>query len=307
MKKALFFILALILSFSAVAEDNLSIGLVLPEEELDGIRPDAYKLLKSKLEKMLTSTGVSSYGGDFVLFPTVNVIEENLIEAGIKNYFKVKIELTLNVINVNSRTLFSSESWPLTGTSERVKSDAVTNAFVQLKGTDPNFKAFIQRTKGKICEYYESNKDAILTHASTLASTGEYEEALALLSSYPSNVSGYNESQLLIRKVYLQYINSNAARIISEANAAYSTKHYVRAVNLAAQIDPESSHYNEAQAIINKVRKTIEKEDEAERQQAMKALEIAADVEKSRINAVASVARAYYGRKVVNYNSIRVY
>ena len=307
MKRLFLLAIGLLLFYSIQAQNDLTIGLVMPDKELDGIKPDAYKLLQSKIEKLLTTSGVSSYGGDFVMYPVVNVIDDDLIEGGIKNFFKVKIELTLNVANLTSKTLFSSESWPLTGTAERVKSDAVKNAFTQLKGNDTHFKAFIEITKKKICEYYESNKSAIFTKASTLSSTGEYEEAIALLSGYPSQVSGYSESQTLMQKIYLQYVNANAARILNEARAAYATKDYEHAVNLAAQIPAESSHYNEAKSIINQVRSTIDKEQTAANARAMKALEIAADVQKTRISAAASVARAYYKRRVVNYNIVRIY
>lgn len=307
MSRIFIIVIGLIFALSVKAQNDITIGLIMPDKELNGVRPDAYKLLRSKLEKMLTASGVSSFGGDFVMYPTINVIEEDLIETDIKNFYKVKIELTLNVANLTSKTIFSSESWPLTGTSEREKSPAVKNAFSQLKGTDPRFKSFIQDTKEKICEYYEANKSAIFTKATTLASTGEYEEAIALLSGYPSQVSGYNEAQVLIRKIYIQYTDANAARILSEADAAYAKKDYEQAVNLAAQIDPESSHYKDAKAIIEKVRTTINKEQAAANQRAMKALEIAADVEKTRVNAAASVARAYYNRRVINYNVVRIY
>lgn len=307
MSKIILFLFGVLFSLSIKAQNDITIGLVMPEEELDGVKPDAYKLLQSKLEKMLTASGVSAFGGDFVMYPVVNIIEENLIEGGIKNFFKIKIELTLNVANLTSKTLFSSESWPLIGTAERVKSDAVRNAFNQLKGNDPHFKDFVEKTKNKIYEYYESNKNIILAKASSLASSGEYEESIALLVSYPSQVSGFNEAQSLLRKVYLKYINANGARILNEARATFATKNYEQAVNLAAQIDPESSHYSEAKSLIEQVRSTINKEQAAAHQRAMKALEIAADVEKTRINAAASVARAFYSRRVVHYNMINIH
>lgn len=307
LRKIIFLAIGMFYAISIKAENDITIGLVMPTEEIDGVHPDAYSLLQSKLEKMLTSTGISSFGGNFIMYPKVNIIEEDLIEGGIKNFFKVKIELSLNVVNWNSKTLFSSESWPLVGTAERTRSAAVKNAFSQLKGSDPHFKAFIEQTKSKIFEYYESNKNAILKNASTLASAGEYEQSIAILSSYPSQVSGYNEAQTLLSKVYSQYINANALRILNESRAAYATKDYELAVNLAAQIDPESSHYNEAKSIINQVRSTVNSEQAVANQRAMKALEIAADVEKNRVNAAASVARAYYNRQVINYNVVRIY
>lgn len=307
MKKFLLLLFGIVFSLSVQAQSNITIGLVMPSEELNGIRPDAFSLLQSKLDKVLTNSGVATNGGDFVLYPVVNVIEESLIEGGIKNFFKVKIDLTLNVANLSTKTVFSSASWTLVGTSERVKSDAVRNAFSQLKSTDPSFKTFLETTKGKICEYYENNKNAIFTQASALANTGKYDEAMAMLLNYPSQVSGYEESQQLMQKIYLQYIDSNAARILNEARAAYATKDYETAVNLAAQIPSESLSYNDAKSIIDQVRATINKEQAEQNARTMKALEIAADVEKTRINAIASVARQYYSRRVVNYNIVKIY
>lgn len=307
MKKIFLLLFCIVFSLSVQAQSNITIGLVMPTEELNGIRPDAFSLLQSKLDKILTNSGVATNEGDFVLYPIVNVIEENLIEGGVKNFFKVKIDLTLNVANLGTKTIFSSGSWTLVGTSERVKSDAVRNAFSQLKSTDPSFKTFLETTKGKICEYYENNKDTIFTQASSLANIGKYDEAFAMLSSYPSQVSGFDESQQLMQKIYLQYINANVARILNEASAAYATKDYEKAVDLAAQIPSESSHYNEAKSIIDQVRVTINKEQSEKNARIMKSLEIAADVEKTRINAIASVARQYYSRRVVNYNIVRIY
>ena len=307
MKKSLLLLFGIVFTLSIQAQSNITIGLVMPSEELNGIRPDAFSLLQSKLDKVLTTSGVATNGGDFVLYPVVNIIEESLIEGGIKNFFKVKIDLTLKVANLTTKTVFSSASWMLVGSSERVKSDAVRNAFSQLKSTDPSFKTFLETTKGKICEYYESNKSAIFTQASSLANTGKYDEAMAMLLNYPSQVSGFEESQQLMQEIYLQYIESNAARILNEARAAYATKDYETAVNLAAQIPSESSKYDEAKSIINQVRTTINKEQAEKNARIMKSLEIAADVEKTRINAIASVARQYYSRRVVNYNVVNIY
>ena len=74
----------------------------MPSEELNGIRPDAFSLLQSKLDKVLTNSGVATNGGDFVLYPVVNVIEESLIEGGIKNFYKVTDS---NFLNKNDRYL----------------------------------------------------------------------------------------------------------------------------------------------------------------------------------------------------------
>lgn len=314
MKRLLFLFINIYLIFPIFAQSDITIGLVMPESELEGIKPEAYKILKSKIEKILTSSGVGSYGGEIVMYPVVTVIDEKLVEGGIKNFYKVEIDLTLNVVNPSTKTLFLSDTWSLAGSAARVKSEAVKNAFSKLNLNDPKFKEFIDKAKIQIIDYYDSHKDAILTNASKLASTGQYEEALAILAGFPQNASGYAESQNLSKQIYVKYIDSNAAKILNEARGALATKNYEQAVNLAAQINPESSHYKEAVAIMNQVRSAIKSDEDAEnkrieadKKRAIQALEIAADVEKNRTNAIASVARAYYGRKVVNYNYVRIW
>ena len=314
MKRLFLLLINLCLIAPLFAQSDITIGLVMPESELDGVKPDAYKILKTKIEKILTSSGVGSYGGEIVMYPVVTVVEEQLVEGGIKNFYKVKIDLTLNVVNPSTKTLFLSDTWSLAGSAARVKSEAVKNAFSKLNQNDPKFKEFLDKAKIQIINYYDSHKDAILANASKLASTGQYEEAMAILAGFPHNASGYAESQNLSKQIYIKYIDHNAAKILNEARGALAQKNYEKAVNLASQINPESSHYKESVAIMNQVRSAIKSDEDAEnkrieadKKRAMQALEIAADVEKNRTNAIASVAKAYYGRKVVNYNNVRIW
>ena len=69
MNKFIILLLAIVLSLPLKAQSNLSIGLVMPREELDGVKPDAYKLLQTKIEKALTASGVTMNGSDFVMYP----------------------------------------------------------------------------------------------------------------------------------------------------------------------------------------------------------------------------------------------
>ena len=307
MKKIFSIFICLLMTAFVYAQNDITIGLVMPESEQDGVRPDAYKILQSRLEADLTSVGVSSFGGDFVMFPEVNILNQETIEGGIKNFFRVDIELVLKVVNLTSKTMFSSQTWSLSGTSDRVKSNAVKNALSNLKSNDSRLKDFIINTKGKIADYYAANKRNILTQASTMAANGNHEEAIAFLSTYPSQVSGYMEAQALMKSIYNNYIESNAASIMSKAHAAYALKDYEKTVALASRIVPESSKYKEAQVLMDKVRANVINDEREECRRAQKALELAADVEKTRIKAAASVAKAYYGRRVINYNVIRNY
>lgn len=287
------------------AQNDITIGLVMPES-LGDINKDAIQLLQSRLEKQLGNTGVATYGGDIVIYPTINVINSKLIEAGIKNFYKVELDLTLNTCQYATKTLFSTESWKLVGTGERDEDDAIKNAFNQLSGSDSKFNKFVEDSKLKIKKYYAANKGAIISKANKLAATGDYEAAIALLSNYPTQAVGSNEAQITLRKIYSKYQSVNSGKILQQARAAFASNDYESAAALASQIGPDSNRYGEAKLLINKIRNTVEKEKNAANNRAMRALQISADVEKNRTNAIASIARAYYGRHIINYNVIHL-
>ena len=52
MKKIILLLVGIVFSLSVQAQSNITIGLVMPTEELNGIRPDAFSLLQSKLDKV---------------------------------------------------------------------------------------------------------------------------------------------------------------------------------------------------------------------------------------------------------------
>jgi thioredoxin-like negative regulator of GroEL len=169
-----------------------------------------------------------------------------------------------------------------------------------------NSTKFVEDSKLKIKKYYAANKGAIISKANKLAATGDYEAAIALLSNYPTQAVGSNEAQITLRKIYSKYQSVNSGKILQQARAAFASNDYESAAALASQIGPDSNRYGEAKLLINKIRNTVEKEKNAANNRAMRALQISADVEKNRTNAIASIARAYYGRHIINYNVIHL-
>jgi len=266
----------------SIQTNATTIGLVMPEE-INGISADAFHLLESKLIKNLTNVGVATDAGNFVLFPTIDIIEENLIEAGTRNFHKIKLDLTLKVVNISSKTVFAAESWTLVGSAERNPSAAAKNAFSQMKNADPKFRVFIENTKTKISEYYIQNKKKLFAEADALSTQGDYEQAIAILYSYPAEADGYEEVQEYIRRIFVRYLDVNGDLILNEARAAYANKNYAKAVEIASQVDPESTKYSAAVAFINQVRAKVDKDEAEAHAREMQKLQLSADVEKQRI------------------------
>lgn len=291
----------------ALCAQGLNIGLIMPEEAVDGVAPDAFRTLNNKLERMITNSGSSAVNsGNIVIFPELNFNNDDIIEGGMRNIYSVGIELTAKVVSLSSNTVFGSISWDIKGKGYS-KTEAVKEGFGKLVATDPKFKAVFDEIKDKICKYYISNKKAMLTQAKTLAAQQQYEEAIALLYEYPSGIDGYEEVQKALTGIFRQYQSANCAQALQEARALFAVQDYDAAAAIIADIDATSSCAAEARTLSGQIRAQIKSDQATEFERQKQVLQVAADVEKARLNAIAKVATAYYkSRPKVAYNAVIV-
>lgn len=304
----------------------LSIGIVIPEETIDEVDAPAYQILFTRLEKLLTREGISStYNKNFVIYPVVDFITDNLIEGGMRNINKVDIELTVNVVSLSNFQNFGGFTWKLEGYGIK-RSDAVKDAFSKIKSNDLAFTSFLYDTKMKIEEYYLGNRMQILERAKALAIQNQYEEAFALLSEYPLGLTGYEQIQSQIATLYKQYSAENCSEILQEARAEYALKNYKAAVDILLSLDGNTPCASESKELLNQIQRQKSKDEaderafrlkqneidakreKAEQEYNLKKRAIDANVEKTRLNAAYRLASAYYNsRPRVTYNTLIVH
>lgn len=286
---------------------EINIGVVVPEETMEGINVTTFNSLQTKLERMLNNCGATSVNRSrIVLFPTFNFISDDVIEGGMRNINSVEIELTLKVVSCDTGNIFGSVTYDLKGKGyDRLQ--AFKDCLNSLRADDSEFKVFYSDIKDKIKRYYVSNKDDMIKQAQSLAVQKKYEEAIALLYEYPTGVDGYAQVQDVISDIYIQYQANNCSKILQQARARFAVQDYATASALLEDMEGSTPCSEEARALSNQIRKQILSEQAKQRAQKLEEKKIAASVEKSRIRAVSAVMTAYYqSRPRVTYNTIVV-
>ena len=226
------------------------------------------------------------------MYPVVNILDQKLVEGGLRNITMVEVELSLFVKQVVTHTLFGSCSKILKGNGRNL-SDAIRNAFSGINMRDNVYSQFLTQTKEKIANYYLENKAKLLSQAHQLAASQQYEQALALLTTFPQNLKGANEVQAAAIEIYKKYQNQVCAQMILKAEAAISLQNYEEAASILASIDTESVCHSDALNLIKKIEDTIKADQKAEQELEEKLLNKKISLEKKRIDAIKEIATAY--------------
>lgn len=300
--KKLITLLLLALAIDCGAQ-NIALGISQMETN-DYVDSNAAKSLYNRLRKMLTQAGVADYGSDFVIVPRVEITDDQLIEGGMKNIYKIEAELFLEVYQMSTNKSFGSTSVELKGSGIRKKSAAMKEAFSSIKNSNAEIIQFINNAKSSVIKYYSDNKAAILSRARAAASQNNYEEAIAILASIPEGMSYSAEVDKEMVTVFEKYRKQNCEATLMQARAAIASKQFDLALSLLSEIDPGSPCASSSKSLISSINSEIRSDEARERADMVRRENLAADLVKTRINAARDVAKAYYQRTYPTYNLI---
>lgn len=306
MKKLVLSILIYLLCISVHAQHNndITIGVIVPEQQ-EEIDISTFRLLATRMNAMMGTNGISSQAnGTFVMYPVVNIIDQKLVEGGLRNITMVELELSLFVKQIITHTLFGNCSKKLKGNGRNL-SDAIRNAFSTINIEDNVYSQFLGQTKEKIADYYLANKANLLNQANHLAASQQYEQALALLMTFPQNLKGADEMQTAAIDIYKKYQNRVCVQLILKAEAAISLQDYEKAASILATVDAEATCYSNALMLIKKIEESIRADQKTAQEQEDKLLNRMINLEKKRIDAIKEIAIAYFSNlPEVSYTQI---
>lgn len=305
MKQIILALFIFTMSVSGTAQIN--VGVVIPDDATGGITLSSFKSLGHNLERSLSEHGFTIVnGGNIVLFPVVTILKDELIEGGMKNVYNAEVGLTAKLVSLNGNITFGSISCVLKGYGKS-RTQALENAFNKGNYFNGRFAAFYEQTRRKIEDYYVSNRKSIIEQAQTLALQHRFEEALAMLSEYPSNINGYESIQTTVRKIYREYQTVNCSRLINEARAKFAVNDYYAASILLSDLDGESPCSVEAKQLSEQIRAQINNEKKEQQKMELERERIQADLDKTRMKAVSHIVTAYYqSRPKIKYNALIV-
>lgn len=261
MKRLLLLIVGTIISISLFAQNNVDqlddAGRIILSPFISGdssIPPSSRNLINNKLNQIVLNNGIGGKSLDSRFIITANVEPINLEVTPTAPPMKAyTLALTLYVGDGIDGTLFSSASTTLKGVGE-TDDKAYNAALKNFKPSDPTWQQMIEKGKTSIIAYYNSNIDFIINKARTLASTNNYEEALAMLFSVPQVCKdSYEKSMTEVLAIYSAYINYNADVIIQKAwsiwSADQSDESADKVSELLSQINPSADKEDKIDAL----------------------------------------------------------
>lgn len=305
MKRILLFIIALNAFLSVYPQtSSISIAVVVPKQEMTLDR-NTFSILKNKVSSAMTMNDVSTamYSG-IVLYPTLNVVNQQTVEGGMRKIQVIELELNLNIKQTITETSFSSFSQKFRGEGFSVD-EAKRNAISKIDPSSYAFSNFIKTTQGRIIDYYNKNTQVLITKAKSLVSTQQYSEALALLTTYPETLDGYEAVSNTAISIFKQWQIQNCSQLLQRAKGEITLDNIENAIAILTSIDVTSPCGEEASEMIKSVKAHLDKEkeeaikkEEKERAETLSMLQSEKkaeyELEKLKIKAVKEMAKSYF-------------
>lgn len=298
--KTILLILAMTLIPVAIMADTdkkfVSINVIQPDN--NGVPDEANRYLATKMQQMASTNGFADNGLNerFVLTAKVNVVSKDVVPSTPARISQ-KLEITLLVGDIIENKLYETYSINVTGVGEN-ETKAFISAFRSLKTNGKSYSDFLDKAKMKIVEYYTYNCEGILKKATTIAETGNYDEAIYMLMSVPDVCSECHERCLsTVVQLYGKKIDSEALILISKARAIWTSDQTQvgasQALQQLAKVNPQSSHYKQVEELFDEIGTKLRDDEKREWDMQVKQYEDSRKLEQSIVKACRDIGVAW--------------
>lgn len=245
-----------IVSISLFAQSGtISINVFVPEDDMPA---EASRMLVTKLNQIVTNYGLADNGltDRFFLSPEVVVSTKDIVPSNPPKVSQ-KLDVILMIGDVVDNKLYGSLSLPVVGVGQN-ENKAFINAFQKIPVKSKQLEAFMTETKEKIVAFYQQNGIQIIGKAESLATSGQYDEALQALFSIPDfcgDVSDKGKEVAL--RVYRSKIDQEGlaiykkAKALWEANPKESTVPEV--LDIISGVHPESASKSDCDKLVSRM------------------------------------------------------
>lgn len=285
-------------SMASISAQNevIDMAVAVPQQQMTSDK-GVLQVLRNKLSAALPASGCSqSDYGSIIICPSTAVSGKQMVEGGMKTITVYDVNLTVSLSNIITGTGFNTMSMNLRGEGYS-EAEAVISAVNKLSNDDVRLVKFLSESRKKIIDYYKNNRKNILIQAQTLANMQQYDKAIALLASYPANISGYDEVAEAMTNIYNMYMIGICSQLIQSANGAFAVGKYDEAIDILNCIDMQSPCAEEVVALTEKVRREVDAEKQQTIDLYLQEMQTAADMEKRRLRTIENIAVAYYQRQ----------
>ncbi len=292
MKKLLFTFTAILtfsFSYGQISVNDFGrivINSYLPEDI--AIPAEAKKQLQSKLDQITSNYGIggSQVNPRFIITASVNIGTKDII-AGPPQMIAQNLELTLFIGDSQTNTIFSNCALSIKGVGTN-ENKAFIEALKSVNPKNSTIKNFIEESKVKILQYYESNCPLIIKHAQSIAKQGKYDEAIYELSLVPNVCSTcYYQCLDTIGSYYQRQIDTDGLIMLKVAKAAWAASPNQDGAREVSQvivnINPMASCQKQVEILIQSIEEKLKSDQAAEWKLKLKQYEDQVAMEKEKI------------------------
>lgn len=293
MKKIILFLVALLTTFSAKAQDCEMPLHVIVYQGAQTLDAASVNLMTNKLRQIVVKNGIvgGSDASNFAITANVDEISKEIIAGSPTKYIYV-LNVNLYIVDTYDRKVYAS-----TTVEVRCAGNSATKAYVEgikrLSPSNAEVQAFVKNGKQKILAYYDKNYKNIIKQARAKASVYEYEEALYLLMAVPVCSTGYDACMAEVKTIFQQYVDRQCDENLANAQAAwmsgFSKANASTAAVFLSEIYPDAACYKDAQALVKEIKKHMGEEWKFE----MKQWDDLVSVEKQRLTYAREIAIAF--------------
>lgn len=276
----------------AAPESTLALR-VLVEEPIEPAPPASKELIETKLTTLLTQNGIASmdYLGQFFITARALPLTKDVM-AGPPTKISETMEINFYIADAYNQVVFASTSATIKGLGE-TESKCYMNALKQIKLNTPKMKQFVEEGKKKIIDYYNTQADKMIAKALSLSKMKDYERALWIISTIPSECNKYNEAIQVGMDIYQQYVDHLCNVSLAQARAAWMSDQNSAGAEAAGEflgkILPDAKCYDEAMDLYKEIKGKVLDDWKFE----MKVYQDGVDLEFARIEAMRDVGVAF--------------
>ena len=260
MKKCLVIIVSLMCFGTSMAQIQITPYI---DENNCSVMPDGIcEILNQKLNNIISQNGIQSQMGQSRFVLTCNVTEEskNVLSTSPTQIAYV-LDLHMYIGDGETGTKYISHSFRTKGVGA-TEEKAYRNAVKNMQAKSAQMTSFVGEGKARILNYYERNKEQILSSIKSCINGKNLEQAAYELCLIPQECSYYNEVQNLLGKVNGKIIDNKSSDLFLQAKSIWSSEQNETTANqvadLITQIDANASCYSEAHKFMQSVTSRME-------------------------------------------------
>lgn len=253
MKKAVIIFILLLVAFNCNAQQQGQVYLNVLVPERKDIPAEAASHYENMLTQMLSKNGIASVdpSNRFVLSLKVDVLSKDILPTAPQRISE-KLNLILMIGDAQENKVFETLSIPAIGVGIN-ETKALIYAGKSIQRHSADVAGLIETAKAKIVNYYDARCEQIILEAKQYAASQDYDQALYLLTQVPDVCAKAKDCQQLAIQYYKERTDYEAAKLLNEAVAAWSSSPDQEGASAAADIISRIPAMTSSQKAVDKL------------------------------------------------------